>query len=152
MRYHSNRFDVLHHRRYFLDTRKGLISRRKQQKTGFSVQGQKCVESLLIWIPLPKTQRRIKTFRYRPCDGTHNAATVSLTRGRVALLSYTNIVFYFHTPQCGTWQQRDSACRYRYCGGIGSTDTWPGHLLASSNLQQHSTFSIIELHISLQLP
>ncbi len=26
--YHPNRFDFLHHRRYFLDTRKGLISRR----------------------------------------------------------------------------------------------------------------------------
>ena len=35
--YHSIRLDLLHHRRYFLDTRKGLISRRKLQKTGFSV-------------------------------------------------------------------------------------------------------------------
>jgi hypothetical protein len=35
--YHSNRFDVLHHRRYFLDTRKGPNSRRKLQKTGSSV-------------------------------------------------------------------------------------------------------------------
>ncbi len=39
----------------FLDTRKGLISRRKLQKTGSSVKGKKYVESLLIWIPLPKT-------------------------------------------------------------------------------------------------
>jgi hypothetical protein len=35
--YHSIRFDFLHHRGYFLDTRKGLISRCKFQKTGFSV-------------------------------------------------------------------------------------------------------------------
>ncbi len=118
--YHSNRFDILHHRRYFLDTRKGLISRRKLQKTGSSVQGQKYVESLLIWIPLPKTLRRVKTLCHRPCDGTPNAATMSVTPGRVALLNSKNIFFYFYTPQCSTWRQRDSASRYRYSGGIGS--------------------------------
>ncbi len=36
-RYRSNRFDFLYHRRYLLDTRKGLISRCKLQKTIFSV-------------------------------------------------------------------------------------------------------------------
>jgi hypothetical protein len=55
----------------------------------------------LIWIPLPETSRRIKTLRHRPCDGTPNAATVSVTTGRVELLISKNIVFYFHTPRCG---------------------------------------------------
>jgi hypothetical protein len=32
-----------------------------------------------------ETQRRVKTMRYRPCDGTPNAATVALTTGRVSL-------------------------------------------------------------------
>jgi hypothetical protein len=53
------------------------------------------MESFLIWIPLPKTQRRVKTLRYRPCDDTPNAATVSLTTGRVALLSSKKSVYYF---------------------------------------------------------
>ncbi len=60
---------------------------------------------------------RTKRLRHRPCDGTPNAATVSVTTGRVALLSSKNIVFYFHTPRCGTWRQRDSASRYSYGGG-----------------------------------
>ncbi len=32
-----------------------------------------------------ETQRRIKTLRYRPCDGTPNAATVAVTTSRVSL-------------------------------------------------------------------
>jgi hypothetical protein len=32
--------------------------------------------------------------RYRPCDGTPNAATVSLTAGKVPLLSSKNYVFF----------------------------------------------------------
>ena len=35
------RLDLLHHRRYFLDTRKGLISRRKMQKTIFILKETK---------------------------------------------------------------------------------------------------------------
>jgi hypothetical protein len=53
------------------------------------------VESLLIWIPQPKTQRRVKTLRYRPYDDTPNAATLSLTTGRVALLSSKIVFFIF---------------------------------------------------------
>ncbi len=36
--YQSIRLELLHHRRYFLDTRKGLISQRKLQKNGFSIK------------------------------------------------------------------------------------------------------------------
>ncbi len=43
--YHSNGFDFLHHRRYFLDTHKGLISRSKLQKTIFQRLVGKNVES-----------------------------------------------------------------------------------------------------------
>jgi hypothetical protein len=52
--------------------------------------------------------------RHRSCDGTPNGATVSVTAGRVALLTSKNIVIYLHTPQCGTWWYRDSASRYSY--------------------------------------
>jgi hypothetical protein len=35
--YQSNHYDFAYNRQCFLDTRKGLISRFKSQKTGFSV-------------------------------------------------------------------------------------------------------------------
>ncbi len=48
----------------FFWTLKGIIFWFKSQKTDFSVQGQKKVDSLLIWIPLPETQWHVKTLRY----------------------------------------------------------------------------------------
>ncbi len=63
--------------------------------------------------------------RYKPYGGTPKAATVAVTRGRISLspcaalwsMKIKNNIF-------GT-QQRDSASRYRYGGGLGSTVTWP---------------------------
>ncbi len=47
----------------------------------------------MIWIPLPKTQRRVKTLRHRLHGDTPTAATVAVTTSRVALLSCKNIFF-----------------------------------------------------------
>jgi hypothetical protein len=76
-----------------------------------------------MWSPQPKTQRRVKTLRYSPCNDTPNAATVTVTTCGVSLLSSKNIFVCFHTPHCGPWPLRYPTCcyiRYSYGGGIGS--------------------------------
>ncbi len=62
--YQSIRLDFVHNRQYFFGTLKGILSCFQIKKTGFSVQGLKKVESFLMWSPLPKKQRRLKTLPY----------------------------------------------------------------------------------------
>jgi hypothetical protein len=47
--------------------------------------------SLLVWIPLVKTQGRVKTLLYSPCDDTPIAATVAVSTGRLSLQK----IFFF---------------------------------------------------------
>jgi hypothetical protein len=52
--YESNRKGFAYNRQCFLGTLKGLISRFKLQKTGFSVLCTKNVASVLMGLTLPK--------------------------------------------------------------------------------------------------
>jgi hypothetical protein len=55
--YQSIGLAFLHNRICFLDTLKGLLSCCELQKTSYSVKVQKKVESLLMWIAIPKISR-----------------------------------------------------------------------------------------------
>jgi hypothetical protein len=77
-----------------------------------------------MWIPLPKTQRRVETLRHSPCNDTPNAATVAVSACGASPLSSKNIFVCFHNPHSGTWPYRYSTCHYSYGGGIGSIVTW----------------------------
>jgi hypothetical protein len=46
-----------------------------------------------MWSALPKTQRRVVTLRYSPCDNTPSAAMVALMTGEVFILICKNIFF-----------------------------------------------------------
>ncbi len=51
------------------------------------------MKSFLMWSPLPKTQRRVKTLRHIPCDDTPNSATIAVMTCGVSLISSKNIFF-----------------------------------------------------------
>jgi hypothetical protein len=52
------------------------------------------VQSFLMWSPLPKSQRRIKTLRHSPCGDTPIAPTAAVTTDGVSLL-VPKILFLF---------------------------------------------------------
>ncbi len=54
------------------------------KKPVLAFRAKKC-GVFLMWSPLPKTQRRIKTLRHSPCNDTPNAAIVAVTTCGVSL-------------------------------------------------------------------
>ncbi len=84
--YQSNHCDFAYNLQCFLDTHKGLISRFKSQKTGFSVECKKNVVSVLMGIRLPK--KLVPDYTSRYC--CHVAAWVSRELG---------------TSNCVNWKQ-----------------------------------------------
>ncbi len=51
-----------------------------------------------MWSALRKTQRRVVTLRYSPCDDTPTAATLALTTGVVTATNLQEHFFSFLTP------------------------------------------------------
>ncbi len=72
--YHSICLGLLHHRRYFLDTRKGLISRRKKTWSNFlrDVRYQKLEGALWCCATAPVA---VRNYRHRSCNETWRFAT-----------------------------------------------------------------------------
>ncbi len=106
--YQSNHYDFAYSRWCFLDTLKGLVSRCKSQKTGFSVKCKKHVASALMGPTLPKSYCPDYTSRYccrtgsrpvrplPPPNRTHSGRTATWRRLQVALwaklLKYRTLV------------------------------------------------------------
>jgi hypothetical protein len=87
-----------------------------------SVFMAKKVWSLLMWSPLPKTQRHVKTLRHSPCDNTPNAAIVATKFQKYCFLFPYSLrstaVAIHHLSLLLRWRHLE--CRHTDCSDLSN--------------------------------
>ncbi len=145
--YHLNRFDFLHHRRYFFNTHKGLISRRKLQKTVPAFRNINMWS--LFWYGFryqklrgalrhsPQAMWRYSQGRHRICNERQSRATE--LQKYCFLSSYSTVRYLAIARLCLLLQLRWRPWEYRHmaCSDLSNiqANLGPGPLLAISSQQ-----------------